>query len=502
MRAFAVLRTSRRLPLLSFSTPSRLLQLRPFQVPSPPFASQLHSRFSGGAELSLPVFRRFATSYHVRLPMANLRTDSPVACRIVLAFLDFLNSVEPGPGVDVEGIEVAKQCLEQVFKVQSPAAGELAEFNSLVGIFSSPESFQRSGTNSSVDNGAVPMEHCSSLNVNDSGANLSKSSRPQGDDCSRESHPLGVLQDELFGQFVLALEKLRYFRTSADGRDDPDQLERATRLFHDALGEMERSGCTEINHKNLAESLKSLGNRAMQSKLYSDAIELYSCAIALCENNAIYYCNRAAAYTQIQKYSEATRDSLKSIEIDPNYSKAYSRLGLALYDQGSYRDAIDKGFMKALQLDPNNEAVRENIRVAEQKLKEAQRQTHHEQGSSSRSQESQYQQSSGASRNDSPSPPFPSMPFNGTLPSEISNIFMNMAANHGQHTGVGGEENRSGNGSADDPRTNMDANFSFSVGDGMPQDLNGALRSMMQMFTGAASGTNPQDNINRRPPQG
>jgi len=46
----------------------------------------------------------------------------------------------------------------------------------------------------------------------------------------------GVLQDELFGQFVLALEKLRYFRTSADGRDDPDQLERATRLFHDALG--------------------------------------------------------------------------------------------------------------------------------------------------------------------------------------------------------------------------------------------------------------------------
>ncbi|XP_022980997.1 small glutamine-rich tetratricopeptide repeat-containing protein 2 isoform X1 [Cucurbita maxima] len=435
--------------------------------------------------------------------MANMRTDSPVACRIVRAFLDFLNSVEPGPGVDVEGIEVAKQCLEQVFKVQSPAAEELAEFNSLVDIFSSPGSFQRSGTNSSVDNGTVPMEHCSSLNVNDSGANLSKSSRPQGDDCSRESHPLGVLQDELFGQFVLALEKLRYFRTSADGRDDPDQLERATRLFHDALGEMERSGCAEINHKNLAESLKSLG---LCSQNYSptqlSCIVVQSHYVKIMPFTTVTELLRAAAYTQIQKYSEATRDSLKSIEIDPNYSKAYSRLGLALYDQGSYRDAIDKGFMKALQLDPNNEAVRENIRVAEQKLKEAQRQTHHEQGSSSRSQESQYQQSSGASRNDSPSPPFPSMPFNGTLPSEISNIFMNMAANHGQHTGVGGEENRSGNGSADDPRTNMDANFSFSVGDGMPQDLNGALRSMMQMFTGAAPGGNPQDNINRRPPQG
>lgn len=438
--------------------------------------------------------------------MANLRTDSPVSSRIVRAFLDFLNSVEPGPGVDVEGLEVAKQCLEQVFKVESPAADELTELDSLVEIFSSPESFQRSRTSSFVDNGAVPLAHHSPLNVNDSHANLSES-KPQGGDWSRESHTVGVLQDELFGQFVLALEKLHYFRTTSDGRDDPDQLERATRLFHDALGEMERSGCPEINHKNLAESLKSLGNRAMQSKLYSDAIELYSCAIALCENNAIYYCNRAAAYTQIQKYSEATRDCLKSIEIDPNYSKAYSRLGLALYDQGNYRDAIDKGFMRALQLDPNNEAVRENIRVAEQKLKEAHRQTQHEQGSTSRSQESQNHSGGGRSRSDSPpSPPFHSMPFNVTLPSELSNMFMNMAANatnpfHGQHSEDSGEENRSSNGSGN-PGTNMDANFSFSIGDGMPQDLNGALRSMMEMFSGAAHGGNPQDNFNGSPPQG
>jgi small glutamine-rich tetratricopeptide repeat-containing protein alpha len=55
---------------------------------------------------------------------------------------------------------------------------------------------------------------------------------------------------------------------------------------------------------------------------------------------------RAAAYTQINRYTEAIQDSLRSIEIDPNYSKAYSRLGLAYYAQGNYRDAIDKGFKK------------------------------------------------------------------------------------------------------------------------------------------------------------
>jgi small glutamine-rich tetratricopeptide repeat-containing protein alpha len=60
----------------------------------------------------------------------------------------------------------------------------------------------------------------------------------------------------------------------------------------------------------------------------------------------IYF--RAAAYTQINKYTEAIQDCLRSIEIDPNYSKGYSRLGFAYYAQGNYRDAIDKGFKKGL----------------------------------------------------------------------------------------------------------------------------------------------------------
>ncbi|KAF3772411.1 Small glutamine-rich tetratricopeptide repeat-containing protein beta [Nymphaea thermarum] len=58
----------------------------------------------------------------------------------------------------------------------------------------------------------------------------------------------------------------------------------------------------------------------------------------------------AAAYTQIQKYPEAIDDCEKSIYIDPNYSKAYSRLGLAHYAQGNYNDAISQGFLKEPQI--------------------------------------------------------------------------------------------------------------------------------------------------------
>lgn len=55
---------------------------------------------------------------------------------------------------------------------------------------------------------------------------------------------------------------------------------------------------------------------------------------------------RAAAFTQIHQYAEAVQDCQKSIEINPTYSKAYSRLGFAYYAQGRYRDAIDNGFMR------------------------------------------------------------------------------------------------------------------------------------------------------------
>lgn len=45
----------------------------------------------------------------------------------------------------------------------------------------------------------------------------------------------GLSRDELFGQFFAALEKMHFIRTTPDGNDDPAQLDRVTRLFHDAL---------------------------------------------------------------------------------------------------------------------------------------------------------------------------------------------------------------------------------------------------------------------------
>lgn len=424
--------------------------------------------------------------------MAQLKTDSALSRRIARAFIDFLNSVEAAPGVDLEGLEVAKECVSDAFKLDSPTIDDdRLEPGLLIDLFRSLEANGLQKNKSDPSSGTAPVDAPTSSNNNTNNDGLSR--------------------DELFGQFFAALEKMHFFRTTPDGNDDPAQLDRATRLFHDALNEMEKNECHACGRNSLAEALKSQGNRAVQCKLYSDAIELYSCAISLCENNAVYYCNRAAAYTQIHKYTEAIRDCLKSVEIDPGYSKAYSRLGLAYYAQGNYRDAIDKGFKKALQLDPSNETVKENIRVAEQKLIEQQQRTEQGQNSSSSNRDNyeSSNQSTGGSRSHS-------MPMQFDI-NGISVDFSSMLRNMTAHMGAQSQDRQGQDGSAngsDEPEIiiggNIGVNMTETMPDEphlgvnmtetMPDELRGAFRSMMEMFSGAASHGNAQDAMNGRSP--
>ncbi|PSS19914.1 Small glutamine-rich tetratricopeptide repeat-containing protein [Actinidia chinensis var. chinensis] len=431
--------------------------------------------------------------------MARLKTDSPLSRRIVRAFLDFLNSVEPAPGVDLEGLEVAKECLAEVFGIDPSSTDGWEKSDLLVDLFDSREASEKQEHKSVLCHETLSADVPSTSSVEIASAAL-EASQTLGEDRAREAHNLGVSDDELFGIFFSALEKIHYFKPASDGRDDEVQLDRATRLFHNAAMELQKSGCQTFDGKCLAETFKSQGNKAMQSKLYSDAIELYTFAIALCEDNAVYYCNRAAAYTQINQYAEAILDCLKSIEINPSYSKAYSRLGFAYYAQGNYRDAINKGFMKALQLDPNNDSVKENIRVAEQKLIEEQRRAEHHEGSRSASHQDSNQQSAGGSRSHSVPPPLTSMPFNANgLPADIASMFMNMASNmhQGQHSQASTEADSSTD-TFDEPEIRIGGNINLNFGDQMPEDITGALRSVMEMFSGASPSANQPEDMNGR----
>ncbi|KAL6844241.1 hypothetical protein ACP4OV_025914 [Aristida adscensionis] len=303
--------------------------------------------------------------------MGNMtRSDSPVSRRIVLSFLDFLNSVELAPGADPEALEVAKDCLESIFGVNSPATGEGIRPGLLLELFSSLEANERVISSGGPVSQAVsnkPSPSASTCNIEE---DSNKCSTSNSDSQVEDTFDLDHSEDELFAKFYAALDEINFFKTSPAGSEDPAQLSIATQYFNESLLAMQKPGRKKISLVDLAECFKTKGNEFMRSNQHLKAVELYTCAIALSRRNAIYYCNRAAAYTLLNMNNEAIQDCMKSIEIDPNYSKAYSRLGSAYFALGNYHDALYKGYLKAAELDPFNENIRQNIEVTKKKLSE------------------------------------------------------------------------------------------------------------------------------------
>ncbi|TKS75228.1 Small glutamine-rich tetratricopeptide repeat-containing protein alpha [Collichthys lucidus] len=108
-------------------------------------------------------------------------------------------------------------------------------------------------------------------------------------------------------------------------------------------------------------------NDQMKVENFSAAVEFYSKAIAINPQNAVYYCNRAAAYSKLGNYAGAVQDCEQAISIDPNYSKAYGRMGLALASLNKHTEAATY-YKKALELDPDNDTYKTNLKIAEEKM--------------------------------------------------------------------------------------------------------------------------------------
>ncbi|KAI7818036.1 hypothetical protein BC939DRAFT_464109, partial [Gamsiella multidivaricata] len=124
-----------------------------------------------------------------------------------------------------------------------------------------------------------------------------------------------------------------------------------------------------VEQKKNAEELKVAGNRKVNEKDYAEAIRLYSEAIVLNPVNAVYYANRAAAHSQMGDHENAIKDSLKAAEVDPSYSKAYSRLGHAYFSVGKYKEAVT-AYEKGLALEPNNGTMKSSLATARTKARD------------------------------------------------------------------------------------------------------------------------------------
>ncbi|XP_058812862.1 small glutamine-rich tetratricopeptide repeat-containing protein beta-like [Topomyia yanbarensis] len=142
-------------------------------------------------------------------------------------------------------------------------------------------------------------------------------------------------------------------------------------LNHIDLFEVYRGAFTNVSpeRKQEAENLKNEGNRLMKEEKYQEALNLYGRAITLDATNPVFYCNRAAAYSRMGDYQRAADDCRMSLRYDPNYSKAYGRLGLA-YSKMNLHDQALEAYQNALRIEPDNQDYKNNMSVTQQRLEE------------------------------------------------------------------------------------------------------------------------------------
>lgn len=80
--------------------------------------------------------------------------------------------------------------------------------------------------------------------------------------------------------------------------------------------------------------VKAKGNKLLMAKDYEGAEKCYTEALELSPtgpNSHVYLCNRAAALCYLGRTDDAVVDCQESIDLNPNYAKAYTRLGYAFF---------------------------------------------------------------------------------------------------------------------------------------------------------------------------
>ncbi|KAL1518523.1 hypothetical protein AB1Y20_002812 [Prymnesium parvum] len=148
-----------------------------------------------------------------------------------------------------------------------------------------------------------------------------------------------------------------------------------------------------------AEKYKSQGNNALQAKMFSEAVELYTKAIGLDPNCEVYFSNRAAAYAAQDRFREALDDANEAISLRPDWVKGHVRRAVALTGLKQYEEAR-KAYLKASQIEPANTQLLDSMRaVAELAKKEPEKNWENDLWSEEEEEEPQSATSSNAKRN-------------------------------------------------------------------------------------------------------
>ncbi|PNT54068.1 hypothetical protein POPTR_001G119500v4 [Populus trichocarpa] len=122
----------------------------------------------------------------------------------------------------------------------------------------------------------------------------------------------------------------------------------------------------------LAEEEREKGNEYFKQQKYPEAVKHYTESLRRNPKDPKAYSNRAACYTKLGALPEGLKDAEKCIELDPTFSKGYTRKGAVQFFMKEYDKALET-YQEGLKHDPHNQDLLDGVRRCVEQLNKASR---------------------------------------------------------------------------------------------------------------------------------
>ncbi|KAK7251182.1 hypothetical protein RIF29_34142 [Crotalaria pallida] len=149
---------------------------------------------------------------------------------------------------------------------------------------------------------------------------------------------------------------------------NPDTLKKLNEA-QKAKKELEQQ---EYFDPKLADEEREKGNEFFKQQKYPEAVKHYTEAIRRNPKDHKAYSNRAACYTKLGAMPEGLKDAEKCIELDPTFSKGYTRKGAVQFFMKDYDKALET-YKEGLKHDPNSQELLDGVKRCVQQINKASR---------------------------------------------------------------------------------------------------------------------------------
>ncbi|OAY68182.1 hsp70-Hsp90 organizing protein-like [Ananas comosus] len=165
--------------------------------------------------------------------------------------------------------------------------------------------------------------------------------------------------------YDLAIET---FQKALTEHRNPDTLKR----LNDAERAKKELEQQEYFDPKIADEEREKGNEFFKQQKYPEAIKHYTEALKRNPKDPRVYSNRAACYTKLGALPEGLKDAEKCIELDPTFSKGYTRKGAIQFFMKEYDKALET-YQEGLKHDPNNQELLDGVRRCVEQINKANR---------------------------------------------------------------------------------------------------------------------------------